>query len=200
MSSPRHDCMIKMLCGNWTEGDFEEATSLSRCQIHTTWPERLLGCAGTPFRSRVYTHAPGALKCGVRSLGPWLGSVRRGLWASDFGLPSTQAGSAAYLVAGAQAIVAVCHHFPVQEADERVLRAADGRRGRSEENLQARHGRSRLLWGRKERSWQCRKPLRLGGAGLRAVATPRVETPFAFGSGLSSHLRRNTETCAGNSS
>lgn len=82
--------MIKMLCGNWVDKDFKEATSLSRCQIHITWPERLLGSAGTPFRSRVYTHAvpalapvPDALKCGVRSLGPWLGRIRRGLWASE---------------------------------------------------------------------------------------------------------------------
>lgn len=113
--------------------------------------------AGTPFG---YTHAVPAAGTSSRRakvrrhLGPWLGRVRRALWASGCGLPSTQACSAAYLVACAQDIVAVCHHFPVQEADERVLRAADGRRGRREENLQARHGRSRLLWGRKERSWQ----------------------------------------------
>lgn len=93
--------------------------------------------------------------------GPGFGTVRTGLWASGFRLPSTQAGSAAYLVADAQAIVAVCHYFPVQEADECVLRAGHGRRGRREENLQARHGCLRLLWGRKKRRGLGSKPPRL---------------------------------------
>lgn len=51
----------------------------------------------------------------------------------------------AYLVAGTQAVVAVRHHFPVQEADERVLRAGDSRRCGRKQYLQARHMRLRLL-------------------------------------------------------
>lgn len=77
-----------------------------------------------------------------------IGRSGPGLRASEFGqktVPSsTLAGSVAYLVTDTQAVVAVCHHFPMQEADERVLRAGDGRRCRCEQYLQARHERQRL--------------------------------------------------------
>lgn len=57
----------------------------------------------------------------------------------------------AYLVAGTQAVVAMRDHLPVQEADERVLRAGDGRRRRREQYLQARHESPRLLRAEEER-------------------------------------------------
>lgn len=54
----------------------------------------------------------------------------------------SRARPAAYLVAGAQAGVAVRDQLPVQEADERVLRAGERGRRRREQHLQARHARS----------------------------------------------------------
>lgn len=81
--------------------------------------------------------ASGAL---AQSSGPWIG-------AKDTSPPPPwpQAGSLEYLVADTQGVVAVRHHLPVQKADERVLRAGDGRRRRRVQYLQARHVRPRLL-------------------------------------------------------
>lgn len=150
-------------------------------QIHTTGPKRLLSCVWTPFRSQVYTHAVPVVGTSVMGAKVRRQKPRALALDSGFRFPSTQAGSAAYLVAGAQAIVAVCHHFPVQEADECVLWAGHGRRGRREENLQARHGCLRLLWERKKRRGLCSKPFCLKEAGLQTAVTP-LNVAFAFGS------------------
>lgn len=170
-------------------------------QIHTTRPKRLLSCVGTPFCSQVYTHTAPVVGTSVMRAKVRPQKPRALALDSGFRFPSTQAGSAPYLVAGAQAIVAVCHHFPVQEANECVLRAAHGRRGRREENLQARHGCLRLLWERKKRRGLCSKPFRLREAGLRTAMTP-LKVAFAFGSVCTcaeTQKRRNVETLTGNS-
>lgn len=195
-------CILQqMRWGNWWMRTLEKLLACLS-QIHTTRPKRLLSCVGDAFLFSSL-HARSACCCpqhqarqsaASEASGPGFGTVRAGLWASGCRLPSTQAGSAAYLVAGAQGIVAVCHHFPVQEADECVLRAAHGRSGRREENLQARHGYLRLLWGRKQRRGLCRKPLRLGEAGPRAAATPPDAVPSLSVLSTPTRKRGNAET------